>query len=121
MDVQEMLQAILDSYPYPIVFVDNEFIIRFMNRHAKYHYHQERGYKELLGKNLFDCHGEEASQDIIRRAYEKMKQDGKHVFVKVDVHNRRLYMQGVRNAQGEMIGFIERFELNLELPHAHKH
>jgi len=118
MDECAMLRGILDSYPYPIVFVDNEYVIRFVNRYAKYYYYQERGYKDLIGKNLFDCHDYPASNEKIKRAYEKMKKDGKDCFVGVNIKNQRVYMQGVRNAEGEMIGFIERFELNLQLPAA---
>ena len=116
MDTQEMLESILDSFATPIVFVDNDFVIRYMNRYAKYYYHQERGYKELLGKSIFDCHDYPASNEKIRKAYEKMRKDGKDYFVGVNVRNQRVYMQGVRNSLGEMIGFIERFEINVQLP-----
>ena len=44
-----MYKGILDSYPYPIVFVDNDYIIRFMNQYAKYHYYQQRNYDNLIG------------------------------------------------------------------------
>lgn len=54
MDEKTILKGILDSYPYPIVFVDNDYIIRYLNRYAKYHYYQERGYRDLIGKSLFD-------------------------------------------------------------------
>ena len=50
MDEKTILKGILDSYPYPIVFVDNDYIIRYLNRYAKYHYYQERGYRDLIGK-----------------------------------------------------------------------
>lgn len=114
MDERIIMKGILDSYPYPIVFVDNDYIIRFLNRYAKYHYYQERGYKDLIGKSLFDCHNNETSKQHIQMAYEKMKKDGKEVFVSVNIRNQRVYMQGVRNEEGELIGFIERFELNLQ-------
>ena len=35
MDEKTILKGILDSYPYPIVFVDNDYIIRYLNRYAK--------------------------------------------------------------------------------------
>ena len=117
MHTQAMLENILDSFAYPIVFVDNDFVVRLMNRYAKYYYHQERGYGELLGKSVFDCHDYPASSEKIKTAYAKMKKDGKDYFVGVNVRNQRVYMQGVRNAEGEMIGFIERFELNVQLPY----
>ena len=50
MDEKTILKGILDSYPYPIVFVDNDYIIRYLNRYAQYHYYQERGYRDLIEK-----------------------------------------------------------------------
>ena len=47
MDETTILKGILDSYPYPIVFVDNDYIIRYLNRYAQYHYYQERGVTEI--------------------------------------------------------------------------
>ena len=49
MDV--IMKGILDSYP--IVFVDDTYTIRSMNRYAEYHYYQERGYGPLLGKRIY--------------------------------------------------------------------
>lgn len=116
MEEIKMLKAILNSYPYPIVFVDNEYVIRYMNRYACYHYYQERGYSQLIEKSLFLCHQKESSRQRIMEAYEKMKQDGKEVLVSVNIRNHRVYMQPVRGENGEPLGFFERFELNLTLP-----
>lgn len=109
-----MLRSILDAYPYPVVFVDSTFTIRYMNRNACYHYYVERGYRDLMGKSLFDCHSE-GSEKRIRKAWESIKNNGKEVFVSINARNQRIYMQGVRNEAGEWIGFFERFELNLEM------
>lgn len=114
MEKIEMLEGILNSYPYPIVFVDNDYIIRYMNRNAEYHYYEERGYKELIGKSLFDCHNNEQSIEKIKMAWEGMKKNGKEVFITLTSRNQRVYMQGVRDYKGNWIGFIERFELNLQ-------
>jgi len=35
MDIFEILEGIVNSYPYPIVFVDNDYIIRYMNKNCK--------------------------------------------------------------------------------------
>lgn len=111
----EMYEGILNSYPYPIVFIDNDYIIRFMNKNAQYHYYEERGYKDLIGKSLFDCHDNSKSIERIKQGYEGIKRNGKEVFVCVTSRNQRVYMQGVKNSKGEWIGFIERFELNLAM------
>lgn len=115
MEELEMYQAILNSYPYPIVFVDNEYVIRFMNQNAKYHYYNERNYKDLIGRSLFDCHNNEKSIEKIKQGYESIKKSGKEVFVCVTTRNQRVYMQGVKDSRGNWIGFIERFELNLQM------
>lgn len=111
----ELLESILNAYPYPIVFVDNDYKIRFMNKNAQYHYYQERGYANLIGHSIFDCHDSEKSVERIKAAYEGIKRNGKEVFIGVSARNLRIYMQGVRNSKGEWIGFFERFELNQQL------
>ena len=44
-----------------------------------------------------------------------MKSDGKEVFLGVSARNQRIYIQPVRDGQGKLIGFFERFELNQEV------
>jgi len=114
MDKNIIMKSILDSYPYPIVFVDKEYIIRFLNRYAEYHYYKECGYKDLIGKSLLDCHDTEQSKEKIRQAFTSLQNNGKEIFLGVNTRNQRIYIQGVRDEQGELIGFFERFELNLK-------
>ena len=109
----EIMSGILNSYPYPIVFVDKDYIIRYMNKNARYYYCDERGYGELIGKSIFDCHRPE-SAELIKEYYKEIQRHGKEIFVNVSIRNQRVYMQGVRNDKGEWIGFFERFELNVE-------
>lgn len=115
MDELTIYKGILNSYPYSIVFVDSNFTIRYMNRYAQYYYYQERGYSNLIGKCLFDCHDFAASRQRIEKGFEKMKSDGKEMFVGVSARNQRIYMQPVRDEEGNLIGFFERFELNLRI------
>ncbi len=112
MEEIEILKGILNSYPYFIVFVDNDYIIRFMNKPAQDRY-LKKG-KNLIGKSIFDCHNEKSIEKI-KNNYEEIKTTGKDVFIFVNSKNQRVYMQGVKNEKGEWIGFIERFELNLQM------
>lgn len=114
MDKNTIMKSILDSYPYPIVFADKDYIIRFMNRYAEYHYYKERGYKDLIGKSLLDCHDTEKGKEKIRQAFDSLQKNGKEIFLGINTRNQRIYIQGVRDEQGKLIGFFERFELNLE-------
>lgn len=108
----EIVKGILNSYPYPIIFVNNDYRINFMNKTAQNHY-LKKG-KNLIGKSIFECHNEKSIEKI-KYTYEEIKRTGKDIFIFVNSKNQRVYMQGVKNEKGEWIGFIERFELNLQM------
>jgi DUF438 domain-containing protein len=84
-----------------------------MNKKAEYHYYKERGYKDLIGKSIFACHSEKSSEHI-KQAFEKFKRNGQEIFLKVNVRNERIYVVPVRDDDGNLIGYWERFELNLQ-------
>lgn len=108
----DIIKSILNSYPYNIIFVDNEYIIRYMNKTAQEHY-DKKG-KNLIGQSIFECHNEKSNEKI-KKIYEEIKKTGKDVFIFVNSKNQRVYMQGVKNEKSEWIGFIERFEMNLQV------
>ena len=107
----ELRDALLDAIPYPIVFVDMDHIIRYMNKTARFHYYDMRGYRDLIGKSIFECHNE-TSREKILEGFERLKRHSVEIFIGVWVNNWRIYMTPVRNEKGEMIGYFERFELN---------
>lgn len=113
MEKDKILNYILDAYPYPIVFADCDHVIRYMNKMAEYHYYSERGYSNLIGKSIFECHGRN-SEEKIREAIEKLINHGNEIFLGVSVKNQRIYINPVRNEHGVLIGYFERFELNLQ-------
>ncbi len=113
MNELEMMRHILDSIPYPIVYVDRDHIIRYLNRTAKYQYYQMRGYDDLIGKSLFKCHNETSKEKIIA-AVEKLKNHGNEIYLGVGVNNQRIYINPVRDDEGQLVGYFERFEMNLQ-------
>ena len=113
MNREEMFDAILDSIPYRIVFVDTDHIIRFLNKEARHHYYDVRGYGELVGKSIFECHSEK-SREMLIAAVEKLRNHGNEIYLGVSVYNERKYINPVRNEKGELIGYFERFERNLQ-------
>ena len=118
MNSEFICKAIVDGIPYPVVFVDVQHIIRYMNRAAVYHYCTERGQPDLVGKSIFDCHFNPASREHIERVVEGFKHDAKEVYLKVNDRNLRIYITPVRAEGGELLGYYERFEMNLYLrPH----
>lgn len=116
MDTSCICTALMDGFPYPIVFVDTDHIIRYLNRAAQYHYCIERGQRDLLGKSLFDCHFNPASREMIEAVVEKFKKDAKECFLKVNDRNLRVYITPVLSDDKVLIGYYERFEMNLQLP-----
>jgi len=113
MEKEKIANYILDAHPYPIVFVDCDHIIRYMNQMAEYHYYSERGYRDLIGKSIFECHNSQ-SEEKIREAIEKLKNHGNEIFLGISVKNQRIYINPVRDENGKFIGYFERFELNLQ-------
>jgi DUF438 domain-containing protein len=110
----EIPSYVLDAIPYPILFVDMEHIIRYLNKTAKFHYYQTRGYSELNGKSLFDCHNDESKEKILA-AVESLKKHSNEVCLGVGVNNQRIYVNPVRDEHGNLVGYFERFELNQRL------
>jgi DUF438 domain-containing protein len=95
----------LNSMKNPFMFVDTEHIIRYMNKAAISHY--EKGEK-LLGTNVLDCHNE-TSQKIILEIFEKMK-NGLDEEMITDNEKHRIYMRAVRDDDGNLLGYYERYE-----------
>jgi DUF438 domain-containing protein len=107
------LRLILDALPFPIVFVDMSHTIRFMNKRARFHYYEERGYRDLIGKSLFECHKETSKERMLDIA-ETLKNHGREVFLAVNAKNERVYVTPVRDDSGELVGYFERFEGNFQ-------
>lgn len=112
MQNEEMFKLILDSIPYPIVFCDTNHIIRFLNKEAKFFYYERRGYNDLIGKSLFNCHTEKTKM-MIEKAIENLANHGNEIYLGVTNRNLRKYINPVRNEKGELVGYFERFEMNL--------
>lgn len=110
---EQIMEYILDSLPYRVVFADADHIIRYMNKEARYHYYHVRGYGELIGHSIFECHNERSKEALVA-AVEKLKKHGNEIYLGVSVRNERKYINPVRNEKGELVGYFERFELNLQ-------
>ena len=106
-----LLENILDAIPYEIVFVDLSHTIRYLNKAAKFQYYQVRGHKDLIGKSLFEYHNPKSKEHILA-AVERFKNHGGEEFLSVSSENLRIYMTPVRDKQGELIGYFERYEAN---------
>jgi DUF438 domain-containing protein len=105
MEQPELLALILDSWNESVVFVDTDHIIRYMNAPARMHYIK---WGDVLGKSIFDCHNPDSCQ-IIRDCFARL-QNGEEEILFADNQKHRVYMRGVLDKQGNLIGYYERYE-----------
>ena len=105
---------ILEAIPYPVPFVDLSHTIRFMNRRAKFEYEEVLGRRNLLGSSLLDCHNEQSCQTI-REIVGRFEKNGGEEFLTVTSRNQRVYMTPVRDEDGSLVGYFERYELNQQI------
>ena len=108
MDKNIFIQAILDQFKYPVVFVNNDHVIEYMNRAAVEKY-RKRGGAELLNRSIFDCHST-SSKEMILEYHRRFLEGEDEIFLKVNNVSRRVYMVAVRGSAGELLGYYERFE-----------
>ncbi len=105
---KDVLQAIIDSYPYEIVFVDLDHTVQFMNATAKKRY----GGRAKIGNSLFNCHNENTKvkiEEFLRRAI-----NGEGEMFQVINHKtgEREFFTPVKNSEGKVIGYFERHEVS---------
>jgi DUF438 domain-containing protein len=104
MEQKELLAAILDSLTDELVFVDNEHIIRYVNQAGKKKYAK---FGDILGKSIFACH-KQHSAELIKACYVKL-QAGENDILFSDNEKRCVYMRAVRNENGQLLGYYERY------------
>ncbi|UCE19607.1 MAG: PAS domain-containing protein [Gemmatimonadota bacterium] len=100
-----LMAAILDSLKDPLVFVDTDHIIRYMNKAAQRHY--EEGVA-LIGRSIFHCHNEQSRQTI-HEVFDAFHR-GEEERLITDNEKHRIFMRAIRDANGHLVGYYERYE-----------
>lgn len=100
--------------PIDLFFVDNDNIIRYLNKEAENFYYNLRGHKDLIGKSLLNCHKDFTNQKLLD-SIEEIKSTGVEKFMGVTSDNIRLYICPVKNGNDEFIGYFARYEQNVQL------
>ncbi|MDF9409613.1 MAG: hypothetical protein A4E52_02204 [Pelotomaculum sp. PtaB.Bin013] len=105
---KEELVALLDSIVEPIVFVDTRHIIRYVNKSAK-DKHAKKGYMNLVGSSIFQCHNER-SNEIILDTFKMLQKGEDEKVIYMNSAKQRVFMRAVRDSDGKLIGYYERVE-----------
>ena len=101
--------AILDSLKTPVLVADTDHTIIYMNRAAVARY--ERGLA-LIGTSMLDCHNEQSNR-VIRQTLKELEAGAEERFIYTGDLGR-VYMRAVRGADGQLLGYYERYELTPE-------
>jgi nitrogen-specific signal transduction histidine kinase len=105
MNETNLMAAFLNSLKNPFMFADMDHKIVYMNRAAISHYKEG---EKLIGTSLLDCHNEQ-SQKLILEIFAAM-QAGEDERLITDDEKHRIYMRAVRDAEGKLLGYYERYE-----------
>jgi DUF438 domain-containing protein len=100
-----LLALILDSWNKPVVFVDREHVIRYMNKPARRTYAR---WGDVVGKSIFHCHNESSCRKI-RESWEELLAGSREVLIS-DSAKHRVYMRAVRDREGAVVGYYERYD-----------
>ncbi len=105
MEDLHLMTSILDSMKDPVLVADTKHRVIYLNKPAAAHYSQGTA---LLGTSLLDCHNE-TSQQMMFEVFEALEA-GEDERMITDNEKHRIYMRAVRDAQGTLIGYYERYE-----------
>lgn len=111
MDMNPFFKSVVDQNPQAIVICDPQHTILYVNPAAQEKY-AKRGYPSLVGRSVLDCHSP-ASRERIDRVVKWFAESPEHNLV-YTFHkmpdNVDLYMIALRDENGELIGYYERYE-----------
>lgn len=100
-----LMAALLDSITDPVVFVDLEHVIRYLNKAAIAHYAEGNA---LCGRSVFDCHNVDSQRQIIEIV--DAMQAGEDERLITDNEQHRIFMRAIRAPNGRLLGYYERYE-----------
>ncbi len=103
----ELMTAALESIKDPFVLVDLDHTILYLNKPGAENYSKWGG-ASLVGKCLLDCHNEESCRAIEEIVAAMHAGEDERLISSND--RRRIYMRAVRDTDGKLIAYYERYE-----------
>jgi DUF438 domain-containing protein len=100
-----LMASILDSLRDPLLFADTDHVTRYMNTSAIEHYDEG---ESLIGRSVLDCHNVQSQETIVEVL--TAMQAGEEERLITDNEEHRIYMRAVRDADGQLLGYYERYE-----------
>jgi PAS domain S-box-containing protein len=100
MNRQDIIEAILESLPKPIVAVDENQIILYMNRAAR------DQHTDLTGRSLLDCH----KKDSVSRIHEiagRLEAGEQSITLRGEDGFIKSYFVAIQDYKGRFAGYYE--------------
>jgi PAS domain-containing protein len=107
MAADALLGHLLDSLKDPFVFCDTDHVIRYWNARGAAAY-AKRGAD--IGYSILDCHNETSCAQIIEIAERFSADPALDEVLITDSKRHRVWMRAVRDTDGTLLGYYERFE-----------
>ena len=110
MELTQYFKSIIDEDPCAVVICNLDHEIIYMNPAAVLNY-EKYGGKELLGRNLLDCHNAKSCEGI-KKVVAWFASDETHNLVYTshdEKRNKDVYMVALRD-DGKLIGYYEKHE-----------
>ncbi len=106
---KSVLLAILDAYPYEIVYVDRSHTVRYLNKAARTRY----GAIVQVGRSIFNCHNE-GTRIKIEAFLARADAGEENEFFETlnQTTGEREFFVPVRDKAGAVIGYFERHEMH---------
>jgi DUF438 domain-containing protein len=105
MENQIPYSQILGGFAEPVVFVDAQHFIRYMNPSARKHYAR---WGDVIGKSIFEYHAANSCR-MIKKVFDQLQNGHKEVLISSN-EKRCVYMRGVYDENNSLIGYYERYE-----------
>lgn len=111
MELYPFLKSLVDMDPCAVVICNLKHEIIYMNPAAQARYIKSGG-KDLVGKNLMDCHNAESNRQIEKvTAWFAESRDNNIIFTFHNAkENKDVYMVALRDEDGTLIGYYEKHE-----------
>ena len=103
---REEIEAILETLPVDVTFVDKEDSVKYFNKFNKRLFARPKG---IIGRKVQQCHPEK-SIHVVNKIVEALKKGERDVAeFWIELHGKLLYIRylAVRNKKGEYLGVLE--------------
>jgi len=104
MEQLKLLKYLLDSFKEPVMLMDTQHIIRYLNPASAKRYKVRTTY---VDRSIFKCHNEHSNRMILDAF--KCLESGQEEMLLTEDAQYLMFMRAVRDEEGILLGYFVRF------------